>query len=72
MCYLGYINSHPYLIAQIKRVLEEKKLTSVDEKYFLDAMLCNQPITQEELTGITDIFQELASGNIRLIDEETQ
>lgn len=70
MCYSSYIDSHPYLIAQIKRVLEEKKLTSVDEKYFLYAMLCSQPISQEELTGITNIFQGLASGNIRLIDEE--
>ena len=69
MFYSGYIHSHPYLIAQIKRVLQEKKLTSVDEKYFLDAMLCNQPITQEELRGITDIFQGLASGKIRLVDE---
>ncbi|MDJ0846085.1 hypothetical protein [Crocosphaera sp.] len=70
MCYSGHINSHAYLITQIKRVLEEKKLTSVDEKYFLDAMLCSQPISQEELTGITNIFQGLALGNIRLVDED--
>ena len=69
MCYSGYIHSHSNLAAQIKRVLQEKKLTSVDEKYFLDAMLCNQPITQEELIGIIDIFQGLESGKIRLIDE---
>ena len=42
----------------------------MDEKYFLDAMLCNQPITQEELMGITDIFQGLESGKIRLIEQE--
>ncbi len=70
MCYLSDHHSHSYLTTQIKRVLEERKLTSVDEKYFLDAMLCYQPITQEELRGITDIFQGLASGKIRLIDEE--
>lgn len=72
MCYLTYTHSHSYLITQIQRVLKDRKLTSVDEKYFLDAMLCNQPITQEELMGITDIFQGLASGKIRLIDEENQ
>lgn len=70
MYHLSYTHSHSYLITQIKRVLQQGKLTSVDEKYFLDAMLCNQPITQEELTGITDIFQRLESGKIRLIEKE--
>ncbi|CCQ56885.1 hypothetical protein WH8501_10065 [Crocosphaera watsonii WH 8501] len=70
MYHLSYTHSHSYLITQIKRVLQQGKLTSVDEKYFLDAMLCNQPITQEELTGITDIFQGLESGKIRLIEKE--
>ena len=70
MYHLSYTHSHSYLITQIKRVLKEGMLTSVDEKYFLDAMLCNQPITQEELMGITDIFKGLESGNIRLIAKE--
>ena len=70
MFYLGHTDSQSHLISQIKRVLEQGKLTSVDEKYFLDAMLCNQPITQEELTGITNIFQGLESGKIRLIEKE--
>ena len=70
MYHLSYTHSHSYLITQIKRVLQQGKLTSVNEKYFLDAMLCNQPITQEELTGITDIFQRLESGKIRLIEKE--
>ncbi|WP_339390642.1 hypothetical protein [Crocosphaera watsonii] len=70
MYHLSYTHSHSYLITQIKRVLQQGKLTSVDEKYFLDAMLCNQPITQEALTGITDIFQGLESGKIRLIEKE--
>ncbi|MGK7940163.1 MAG: hypothetical protein AB4062_08450 [Crocosphaera sp.] len=69
MCYSDLINSHSYLITQINRVFHEGKLTSFDEKYFLDAMLCYQPISHEALTGITTIFNDLQSGKLRLIDD---
>ncbi|WP_107667439.1 hypothetical protein [Cyanothece sp. BG0011] len=70
MCYSDDKNSHTGLIFQIERVLEQGKLTAMDEKYFLDAMLCNQPITQEELIGITEIFNRLQSGQITLINDK--
>ncbi|MEA5537262.1 hypothetical protein [Crocosphaera sp. XPORK-15E] len=68
MCYVINSSSHSYLISQINRVLQEGKLTATEEKYFLDAMLCYQPITQEELMGITEIFSKLQSGKLQLIE----
>lgn len=52
----------------IKRILGTGKITRDDEVFFQKAMLCETPLDPEEMDQVTQVYDRLQMGLLKVVD----
>jgi len=65
---IAYINpTNTITIRQvIKRILNTGRITHADEKFFLKAMVAEEPLTNEEMEQVSHILDRLQMGLLKV------
>lgn len=67
IAYISPLNT--ITIAQVvKRILNSGKITWADEKFFLRAMVAEEPLTTEEMQQVSDVLNRLQMGLLKVVD----
>lgn len=67
IAYISPLNT--ITIAQVvNRILNSGKITRADEKFFLRAMVAEEPLTAEEMQQVSNVLNRLQMGLLRVVD----
>ncbi|MBF2026646.1 MAG: hypothetical protein IGS48_07755 [Oscillatoriales cyanobacterium C42_A2020_001] len=67
IAYISPLNT--ITIAQVvKRILNSGKITLADEKFFLRAMVAEEPLTTEEMQQVSNVLNRLQMGLLKVVD----
>lgn len=50
----------------VKRILDTGKITQADERFFLKAMVAEEPLTNEEMKQVSNVLDRLQMGLLRV------
>jgi hypothetical protein len=50
----------------VKRILSSGKITRADEKFFMKAMVADEPLTQDEMKQVNDVLDRLQMGLVKV------
>ncbi|MDX2239368.1 MAG: hypothetical protein NW224_01680 [Leptolyngbyaceae cyanobacterium bins.302] len=65
IAYLSPINT--ITVRQVvQRILDSGKITHADEKFFLKAMVAEQPLTNEEMKQVSNVLDRLQMGLLKV------
>jgi len=65
---VAYVNpSNPTTLRQVvKRILDTGRITHLDEKFFLKAMVAEEPLTTEEMRQVNQVLDRLQMGLLKV------
>lgn len=65
---IGYISplNTVTLRQVVKRILQSGKITHADEKFFLRAMVAEEPLTTEEIEQVSTVLDRLQMGLLKV------
>lgn len=50
----------------VRRILSSGKITRADEKFFLKAMVAEEPLTQDEMKQVSNVLDRLQMGLLKV------
>jgi hypothetical protein len=50
----------------VKRILSSGKITHADEKFFMKAMVAEEPLTRDEMKQVSDVLDRLRMGLLKV------
>lgn len=66
--YLSLRSTHLTITQVIAQIYRSGKITRLEKSYFLQAMVGDEPLSQDEQTQVRNVFDRLQMGLLHVLD----